>query len=246
MLHYPLFIILGLLPSFIWLLFYLRKDHHPEPNSMVVRIFLYGMIITLPVAAIELGFGKLLETLNLTRSIVLFGLNLPIALLIYFVIGVAISEELAKYLVVKLRILKDPEFDEPVDAMIYMIIVGLGFAAVENILILFQLAQPFLAEKTILALAGRFIGATFLHTLCSANIGFFLALFFFRAKGRLLLLLGGFGVSIILHGIYNIVIKTMEGWPRLVVLAILLIGLFIVVLLEFNKVKKLLSVCKVH
>ncbi len=90
MLYYPLFIILGLLPSFIWLLFYLRKDHHPEPNSMVIRIFLYGMIITLPVAAIELGFGKLLETLNLTQSIVLFGLNLPIILLIYFVIGVAI------------------------------------------------------------------------------------------------------------------------------------------------------------
>ncbi len=130
--------------------------------------------------------------------------------------------------------------------MIYMIIVGLGFAAVENILILFQLIEPYLAEKTILALAGRFIGATFLHTLCSANIGFFLALSLFRAKSRTLFWLGGVGASVVLHGAFNIVIKIMEGWPRVIALAIILIGLFLAVLFEFNKVKKLLSVCKVH
>ena len=61
------------------------------------------------------------------------------------------DEEVAKYLIIKIRILRDPEFDEPIDAMIYMIIAGLGFAALENILVLFVLKQPDLIEKTILS-----------------------------------------------------------------------------------------------
>jgi RsiW-degrading membrane proteinase PrsW (M82 family) len=36
---------------------------------------------------------------------------------------------------VRLKALRDPEFDEPIDAMLYMIIVALGFATIENILV---------------------------------------------------------------------------------------------------------------
>jgi len=198
---------------------------------MVLKVFIYGMAITIPAALIELNFSNFLKNLNLSSTI---------TLALYFLVGVALVEEVIKYLVVKFRVLKDPEFDEPVDAMIYMIIVGLGFAAIENILTLFPLTQPYLLEKTALALSGRFIGATLLHALCSANIGFFLALSFFKTKTRLPLLMGGFLVSIILHGIYNLAI-TMEGWSKYPILATILIGLFIVVLAEFKKVKKLLN-----
>lgn len=236
MLLYPLFIILGLVPSTIWLLFYLRKDHRPEPNEMVIKMFIYGMAITLPVALIEWGFVNLLRNLNLSSTI---------TLAIYFLVGVALVEEIAKYLVVKFRVLRDPEFDEPVDAMIYMIIVGLGFAALENILILFLLKEPQLLEKTALALSGRFIGATFLHALCSANIGFFLALSLFKTKTRKSLLLFGLLISVVLHGLYNLAI-TMEGQEKLVIIAFILISLFFLVLYQFKKVKKMLSVCGIE
>jgi len=202
---------------------------------MVVKIFIYGMAITLPVAMIEWGFIKLLKNLDLSSVM---------TMAIYFLVGVAFVEEFAKYLVIKFRVLRDPEFDEPVDAMIYMIIVGLGFAAIENILILFLLKEPYLLEKTALALSGRFIGATFLHALCSANIGFFLALSLFKTKKRLRLLLSGLIISTILHGLFNIAIK-IEGWQGLTIVITILIGLFLLVLYEFKKVKKLSSVCRV-
>jgi len=233
---YLIFIILGLIPSTIWLLFYLRKDKRPEPNEMVIKIFIYGMAITLPVAMIEWGFIKLLKNLDLSSVM---------TTAIYFLIGVAFVEELAKYLVIKFRVLRDPEFDEPVDAMIYMIIVGLGFAALENILILFLLKEPYLLEKTAYALSGRFIGATFLHALCSANIGFYLALSLFKTKKRFRLLLSGLLISTILHGFFNIGIK-MEGWQGTAIVITILTGLFILVLYQFKKVKKLLSVCRVR
>jgi len=95
-----------------------------------------------------------------------------------------------------------------------------------------------------LALSGRFIGATFLHALCSANIGFFLALSLFKTKKRLRLLLSGLIISTILHGLFNIAIK-IEGWQGLTIVITILIGLFLLVLYEFKKVKKLSSVCRV-
>lgn len=232
---YPFFVILGLLPSTIWLLFYLRRDKHPEPNSMVLKIFIFGMLSTLPAALIEWPMKNLLEKTSLSPILIS---------VIYFLIAVALTEELFKFLVFKFSVVPNQEFDEPVDAMIYMIIIGLGFAAVENILILFSLVQPYLVEKTTIALLGRFAGATFLHALCSANIGFFFALSLFKTKKRRLLLLTGLSLSVALHALYNIII-TMEGNMKFALDGSLLIILFLIGLFQFYKIKQLPSVCKI-
>ena len=60
-----LIIILGLAPGIIWLLFYLRKDSHPESNRMIIKIFFYGMMITLLAALSEIGIASYLNKLNL-------------------------------------------------------------------------------------------------------------------------------------------------------------------------------------
>ena len=232
---FPFFVILGLLPSTIWLLFYLRRDKRPEPNGMVIKIFLFGMLSTIPAVLIEWPFKDLLEKTSWSPLVVS---------IVYFLIAVALTEELLKFLVFKLSVEPNQEFDEPVDAMIYMIIIGLGFAAVENILILFSLTQPYLIEKTTFALLGRFAGATFLHALCSANIGFFFALSLFKTRKRKLLLLIGLSLSILLHTAYNLII-TMEGNAKFGLIAILLTSLFLIVLFQFYKIKQLPSVCRV-
>ena len=54
-------------------------------------------------------------------------------------IVIAVIEEVLKFYTGYLFIRKKPDFDEPVDAMIYLIAVGLGFATVENILIVYSL-----------------------------------------------------------------------------------------------------------
>ncbi|MBU3918923.1 PrsW family intramembrane metalloprotease [Patescibacteria group bacterium] len=235
MLYYPFLAILGLIPSTLWLLFYLRKDTRPEPNRMVILVFLLGMLSTFPAALIEMVFKK---------GCILANLAPHIAIIVYFLIGVAITEEVLKYLVVRFSALKTKEFDEPIDAMIYMIIAGLGFAAVENILTLWALKPPMLVEKTTIALLGRFIGATFLHALAGANIGFFIALSFFRTRHRKMLLFAGIFGSVVLHGIYNIGI-TMEGGYRIAIVGTILLLLFLLVLVEFSEIKKLLTVCRI-
>jgi RsiW-degrading membrane proteinase PrsW (M82 family) len=57
-------IILGLLPSTIWLLWYLRKDKHPEPKQMILKIFFWGIIIAIPVALLEFGAFGIIDDIN--------------------------------------------------------------------------------------------------------------------------------------------------------------------------------------
>jgi len=238
---YPIYIILlylffGVLPSFVWLLYYLKKDVHPEPKAMILRIFCYGMLIAIPAAFLETGFFKLAEEITLFPLLTSF---------LKIFIGVAFVEEILKYLVVKIKVLNHHEFDEPIDAMIYMIISALGFAASENILLLtFGLGPKFIFAATLSTTLSRFATATFLHTLCSAIIGYFLAISFLETKKRNLFLSLGLITSVFLHGIYNSYIMNNEGNCNILILFGVLAALAVFVTFGFRKLRKMQSVCK--
>lgn len=234
---YLLFIIFGLLPSIIWLLFFLEKDVHPEPKGMVLKIFFYGMIIALVAIFIELGFWKAILKLKFPPILISI-------LSIFF--GIALIEEVLKYLVVKIKVLSNPEFDEPVDAMLYMIISALGFVALENVLI-FLSPEVFLLPlgETLVLASFRFISATFLHALCSGLVGYFLALSFFETKNRVKLVASGIGLATALHGIYNFSIIMIRGKLTFVIPVIILASLAFAVFLGFKKLEKMASVCKI-
>lgn len=221
----PLHIFFGLAPSIIWLLFYLRKDVHPEPKRKVLKVFFFGALFTVPAFFIERGSWLFLQTLQV-----------PGAKFFYTFLGIAFVEELLKYLVVKTVILSDREFDEPIDSMLYMIISALGFAALENILLLSPLKSSLIFEALIIS-SFRFLGATFLHALCSGVIGFFLAFSFFKLEKRGELLAIGLGISTLLHGIYNFSIMEIEGSKRFIIPVIILIGLASFVSWGFKKLK---------
>ncbi|PIU16596.1 hypothetical protein COT20_00095 [bacterium (Candidatus Gribaldobacteria) CG08_land_8_20_14_0_20_39_15] len=233
---YPLYIIFGLLPSFIWLSFYLRKDAHPESNRMVLKIFFYGMLAALPAAFLEMGIFQEFGKLNLSPFLII---------VLNTFLGVALIEEVLKYLVVRGKVLGSPEFDEPIDAMLYMIIAALGFAALENILILFRLGPTFLFGQTLGVSILRFLGATFLHALASGTVGYFLALSFFEIKKGVKLLSFGLGISILLHGLYNFSIIEIEGSLRFLIPLVILIGLAIFLTFAFKRLQKMKSVCKI-
>lgn len=232
----PLYIFLGLLPSFIWLVLFLMMDKKPESKRMILKIFFFGMLSVLPIIFfvifsqiffpfIPLGFAEMVA--------------LPIFALIFFILFWAFTEEILKYLVVKYKVLSHSELDEPIDIMIYMITAGLGFAALENILILF--GHPLLPLPEILGLVFiRFISATILHALCSGVLGYFLALSFFHLKKRKKFLFYGILFSSLLHGVYNFFIIGIE---RIEVVGIILIALAVFVILAAKRLKKMKSVC---
>jgi len=240
---YFLLLIFALSPSLIWLLFFLRKDAHPESKWEIIKIFFYGMLIALPAVLIEIGIFEELRwlaslfSLSSTFLIVISSLNIFLA--------AAFVEEILKYLVVREKVLNNPEFDEPTDAMLYMIIAALGFAAFENVLVLLPLGSAFMIKGALTLSLLRFAGATFLHALCSGLVGYFLALSFFIAKRRSSLIFGGLGIAVLLHTLYNFSIITIGDNKRFIIPGLILITLAIIVSFGFKKLKGLSSICKI-
>lgn len=185
--------ILGILPSAIWLLYYLKSDIHPEPKSIILEVFILGMIS----GGAAIGFQYAITYIsNSIESLKLFIGAFPIVM----VASWAFIEEYVKYTAAKLRVLHDAAFDEPADAIIYLISAGLGFAAMENILFI----APKIFEgidQAIYFLLLRFVTATLLHALASGIIGFFFALAIIYHRKYLLFIGFIFGVG--LHTIYN-------------------------------------------
>jgi len=238
-----LYIVFGILPSLAWLAYYLRKDLHPESKRMIFKVFLFGVAVTLPVFFVQIGLKILLDRM---------GAGGIVYSLIYWFLIIALSEEFFKYLVVKAGVLSSREFDEPVDAMIYMVVIALGFAAIENILYLFPpidqmntISFGVLVNRTVVISFVRFIGSTFLHTLCSATIGYFLALSICEAKKKKILLILGIFISVALHGLYNFSIMTIGGPLKIIIPVAILVFLAFFVISGFEKLKKIKSICKI-
>lgn len=210
-------IILGLLPGFAWLIFYLKEDEHPEPKKLIFEIFLAGAISTF----IVLGFQTMFNNWAMPRGIAQY------SLLSFFVL--AAIEEFFKFGAARVVIGGHrEEFDEPVDAMIYLIVAALGFATVENIAAVSN-AKELAFETTTL----RFIGATLLHTLSSGLLGYYWARSIIQGKSRLLFT--GFALATLLHTAFNYLIIKFEP---IVIPTVILIVFAIFVLYDFEKLKK--------
>lgn len=221
----------------VWLSYYLKKDAHPEPKRMIIKIFLWGALITIPVFIIQIGLSYFLNN---------SGFGLVLTSLIYWFLIISFTEEFFKFLVVKIKALNSPDLDEPTDIVIYMVVAALGFAAVENILYLFApaggLSFDAIVNRTLIVAFIRFIGATFLHTLCSAVIGYGLAISYQDEKNRLFKVAFGITAATVLHGLYNFSIMTLDGYLKLAIPAIVIISLAFLVFSGFDRLKKMKSV----
>ncbi len=242
-----LLISIGFAPSMIWLLYYLHKDLHPEPRIMIVKVFFWGFASTFVAFALEWVF---IETI---RGIVMYcascGNVLPkftgnintfsvIGLSTFIILtALALIEESIKYVAAKVKIMGSKYFDEPTDAMIYLIVAALGFAAAENIGYVFQ------AYNTTNALGVtvfRFVSATFLHTLSSGIVGYFLALSIIHNRHPLPYLVMGISFATLLHATFNFLIMLSGGSDYFVLTIILFLGILFFIISElFRSIHKM-------
>lgn len=211
----------GLIPALFWVWFWLREDSkNPEPYFLIAISFIAGMAVV-PMA---LPLQKLAVDLYSGANVVLVWV---------------VVEELLKYAVALALILWNKEVDEPIDMVIYMIVLALGFAALENALFIFN--PLVMGEYLSSALTGgfRFLGATLLHVLASGTVGVFLALAYYRSKVTQVLA-GTFGLfmAIVLHALFNFFIMDVSGETILAVFLFVWMGIILLFLL-FEKIKLL-------
>lgn len=221
-------ITLGLLPSFAWLIFFLKEDNHPEPKKLIVKVFLAGAFITLAAVTIQFAFLKIFNQYATSEH----------GLLPFF--AYASIEEIFKFLAAYFVVRKSKYFDEPIDAMIYMITSALGFAAVENILAAVNMIDSRGIDGVFGLLVLRFIGATLLHALSSGIFGYY------WAKSRVvlientsifkgLILVKGMIIAVILHTFFNYLILVSNRVFIVPTIFLVIIALF--VFSDFEKIK---------
>ncbi|MCX6736529.1 MAG: PrsW family glutamic-type intramembrane protease [Candidatus Parcubacteria bacterium] len=210
-------LLIGLAPIVVWLGFVLWRDiKKPEPIKWLLAAFGTGLLITPLVLILENLYVLFWNKLAGVFSLGDWGILL----------GAATIEEIIKWFAVYLLLKKNTHFDEAIDAMIYLIVLALGFATVENIIVSYQglLSGTIAANLQVLGL--RFIGANLLHLLCSGFIGFFWAKSLIQKNKKILLL--GLILGISLHTIFNMIIMKLGSEFLLIGSGILFIFAMIV------------------
>ncbi len=184
-------VILGILPGFAWLLFYLKDDMNPEPKKLIALTFVNGAGIAFLALAVQLGLKSIFDQIGVAE------------MSIVWLVTFAASEEFLKFWAAYAAVHNQPEFDEPIDAMIYTVTAALGFATVENIAILSGGgAAGFYLQNTFHIVTFRFLGATLLHTLASGVLGYHWALGIRRFKSGYTIFVGLIAATF-LHGTFN-------------------------------------------
>lgn len=177
-------ILTGLVPSLLWLFFWLRLDRrHKEPFALLFICFLVGAASVLFATLLQSGVRELMQ-------------DSPARVVVF-----AAVEEILKFFVFYMVAYKSDFNDEPIDPAVYLITVALGFAALENIFYVLAPATQEGITAGLLTGGFRFFGSTLLHTIASAFIGIFIALAPRRAKGAGMFL--GIAGAIFLHSTFN-------------------------------------------
>ena len=159
----------------------------------------------------------------------------------------ATIEEVAKLGVAGLVDFRKRSYDEPVDTMIYLVTVALGFAAFENVLFLIKSLAEGGIHISIITAAMRFLGATLLHVFSSATIGGIMALAYCKSKReKIIYLILGILAGSALHTLFNFFIMNeiiLEGTGNVLSVFAILWICVIFLLLFFEKVKTV--TCKI-
>ncbi len=144
---------LSLIPCVLWLLWFWFQDWYDrEPLRTILWTFLLGAVATLPALVFNTAGALMLSGL--------FGSNLASEWLILFLV-VGPVEEAVKLWAVMSYAYRRPEFDEPVDGVIYGAAAALGFAAAENVLYLSRFGREIFIVRGILSNPGHALFAAF-------------------------------------------------------------------------------------
>lgn len=182
-------LIAALLPAFLLWLYIWKKDPQKEPTSWLMKAVLMGVAICIPVAIVEMGIEAILFGLDGGPS-TLFGTTT-------MAFGMAaLPEECAKLLALWLILRKNPHFDEHFDGIVYAVCIGLGFAALENIIYLFNIDEwvSVAITRALLAVPGHYAFAVLM--------GYYYSVYHFVDHSRKIaacILL----VPVAAHGVYD-------------------------------------------
>lgn len=219
----------ALLPAVLLWLYIWKKDPQKEPTAQLVKAVLWGVAICVPVSFVEIGIGALL-----------FGEGGPSNLFdttIFSLLVAAVPEEGFKLFALWMVLRKNPYFDEHFDGIVYAVCIGLGFAAVENIVYLVN------EEEWLSVAIARALLAVPGHYAFAVLMGYFYSVYHFvdrSPKTAVCILL----VPVIAHGIYDSLALSGLVYPNIGGLSFIVLIYFCVKMHKMAKAKVVAQIKK--
>lgn len=165
-----------------------RDKHEREPHKYLIACFVFGLLSVFPALLLEetgayLGFGLSRDTFST---------------FIFAVCVIGFSEEFSKFLFLRFYIFPKKEFCEPMDGIVYSVIVGMGFATFENVLYVFDDKHGGIETALM-----RMILSVPAHASFAVLMGYFVGLAKFSDKNKFLKLCIGLLSATIIHGLFD-------------------------------------------
>jgi len=211
-------LLVTILPSVFIVIFFVVSDKFREPNWEIIKIFIFGLLITIPAFFANFFLISFFSQNTLASQ----------HLISSFLTAAPVEEGL-KFLVLFLVVYKMKNFNEPLDGMVYGLCVSLGFATLENVYYVYLSEFKEITPMT-LAIVRAFTAVP-AHGVFGAMMGyFFMKYSYINKKDNLFFC---FFIPFLLHGFYNLFAGVNFFYA-----AILIIVAWIIALRLFSRLKK--------
>ena len=210
----------------ICLYIYFKDKYNREPRRLLIWSFILGVLCVIPPAIIQVSVEK-------SGLIGNSGSIAGTAIFAYLV--VAVSEEFSKFLVLRFYCYPKKAFDDPFDGIIYAVMVGMGFATIENV--------GYVYDNGIVVGLMRLFLSVPAHATFAILMGYFVGLAKFNsAKSGWYLFLGLF-LAIFFHGTYDFCLFAGKTWMNF---AGALVSLIIAMRLSFKAIRKKQELSRIY
>ena len=142
-------ILATILPSILIISFFVYSDKFKEPQGEIIKVFLYGILITIPAFFLNTVISEFFYS----------NTRVSPGLITSFLTAAPVEEGL-KLLVLYHLVYKMKDFNEPIDGIVYGVTVSLGFATLENFYYVYILADHFNTTSMYLAVVRSFSDST--------------------------------------------------------------------------------------
>jgi protease PrsW len=190
-----LLLALAIAPGVAICLFIYSKDKYDkEPLRYLVVSFLLGMLSTFPPLIIQTLVGDI-------RGKAVHHVLLSYTFFAYII--VALSEEGSKFMMLRLYTYPKKIFNQPFDGIVYAVMVGMGFATVENIEYVFHYG----IQTGVI----RFFLSVPAHAAFAVLMGYYVGLARFNPSKRAWLMWKGLLIAVFFHGSFDLCIFLQQN-----------------------------------
>lgn len=217
-------LVLAILPSFLLGFYvYIKDEREKESSSLLANLFVQGILSALVVIFVSIIVEFFFGTID--------------SVLFEAFIGVALVEELAKWIFVYRNTWNHPEFNHIYDAIVYSVFVSLGFATFENLLYVFSSGESFILAFFVAIL--RSIASVPGHAFFAVFMGYYLGLAKLSScnKNELLkrdYLFLSVLIPVLCHGFFDFCLMT----GNLILIIIFVVFVIFLYISAFSKIRK--------